>query len=165
MHKQDTHCQKLCLTTSPDIESEYAMINDLWFHIQEDPYRVRFPIYTSDSSCVPTKDLAAIKKIKEFGMGVHLVIVDSDEYVYKGVDRLLYISRDIEVLEQELRNLELIHANEGNVRLTAVVVSDNPYRTTTATENNKHLTSLQRILLEYHPNGILQNALESPKPN
>ena len=164
LYEQDTHCQKLCLKTSPDIESEYAIINDLWFHIQEDPYRVRFPKYDSGSSCVPIKDLAAIKKIKEFGMGVHLVHVDSDEYVYKEIDRPLYIPRDSEVLEQELRNLELIYANEGFVRLAADVVSDNPYRTTPVTETN-HPTSLQGILLEYYPNGILQNALKSPKPN
>ncbi|KAH8588019.1 kinase-like domain-containing protein [Bisporella sp. PMI_857] len=162
--EQDTHRQKLRLKTLPDVESEYAVINDLWFCIQEDPYRVRFPIYNGGSNCVPIRDLSAIKKIKEFGMGVHLVHVDSDEFVYKEIDRPLYIPRDSEVLEQELRNLELMHANEGVVRLTAVVVSDNPYRTTAAPEND-HPTSLQGILLEYHSNGILQNALESPKPN
>ena len=57
-----------------------------------------------------------------------------------------------------------MQGSEGVVWLTAVVVSDNPYRTTAAIENDPP-TSLQGILLEYHPNGMLQNALQSPKPN
>ena len=57
-----------------------------------------------------------------------------------------------------------MHGSEGVVRLTAVVVSDNPYRTTATIENDLP-TSLQGILLEYHPNGMLQNTLQSPKPD
>lgn len=156
--------QKLCLRTPLDTESEYAVINDLWLCIQEDLCRVQFPIYNGCSSCVPTKDLSAIKKMKEFGMGVHLVHVNSHEYVYKEINRPLYVPNDSEALELELRNLERMHGNEGVVQLIAVVVSDNPYRTTKAIEDNPP-TSLQGILLEYHPNGTLQNVLESPKPN
>ena len=162
--EHDIHHQKLHLKTPLDIESEYAVIDDLWFHIQEDPCQVRFPIYNGGSSCIPTKDLSMIKKIKEFSMGVYLAHVESDKFVYKEIDRPLYIPRDSEVLELELRNLELMYGNEGIVRLAAAVVSDNPYRTTAAIENNPP-TNLQEILLEYHPNGILQDALESPKPN
>ncbi|KAF2185350.1 hypothetical protein K469DRAFT_456287, partial [Zopfia rhizophila CBS 207.26] len=162
--QQDTHRQKLCLKTRLDTESGYVVIDDLWLRVQEDPSRVRFLVYNGGGSCVPTRGLLAIKKIKEFGMGVHLVHVDSDEYVYKEVNRPLYIPRDSEVLEMELRNLERMHDSEGVVRLIAVVVSDNPYQTTKVIENDPPI-SLQGILLEYHPNGMLQNALQSPKPN
>jgi serine/threonine protein kinase len=146
------------------MESEFAVINDLWLRIQEDPYRVRFPIYNGYGSCVPTRDLSAIKKMKEFSMGVHLVHVDSDEYIYKEVDRPLYIPNDSDALERELQNLEQMHGNKGIVQLIAVVVSDNPYRTTKAIGDNSP-NSLQGLLLEYHPNGRLKDMLQSPKPN
>jgi serine/threonine protein kinase len=95
---------------------------------------------------------------------VHLVRVDSDEYVYKEVDKPLYVPRDSEVLELELRNLEQMRGSKGIVQLIAAVVSDNPYRTAKAIEDDTP-TSLQGILLEYHPNSTLQNVLRSPKLN
>lgn len=73
---------------------------------EKNPSRVRFPVYKSSRSCVPTKDLSLIKKMKEFNMGVYLVHVDSEEYVYKEIDRPLYMPKDSEVLESELRYLE-----------------------------------------------------------
>ena len=162
--EHDTHCQKLCLKTPLDTESEYAVIDDLWLRIQEDPYRVRYPVYNGYGSCVPVRDPSAIRKIKEFGMGVHLVHVDSDDYVYKEVDRPLYTPNDSEALELELRNLERMQGYAGVGQLIAVVVSNNPYRTTKATED-EFPSSLHGILLEYHPNGMLQEVLQSPKLN
>jgi serine/threonine protein kinase len=100
--------------------------------------------------------------MKEFGMGVHLVHVDSDDYVYKEVDRPLYRPNDSEALELELRNLERMQGSAGVVKLIAVIVSDNPYRTTKATEDGTP-SSLHGILLEYHPNGTLADVLQSPK--
>ena len=79
------------------------------------------------SSMVFIRNLLEIAKIQELGNGVYLVCVDSVEYVYKEVDRLLYTPRDSEVLELELRNLEWMRGSKGVVRLVAVVVSDNPY--------------------------------------
>ena len=52
--EQDTHRKKLRLKTPLDTESEYAVIDDLWLRIQEDPYRVRFSIYNGCGSCGPT---------------------------------------------------------------------------------------------------------------
>ncbi|PMD66897.1 uncharacterized protein K444DRAFT_605883 [Hyaloscypha bicolor E] len=155
IRQQDTHSQRLYLRISLDTESEYAAIVDnLWFCICEDPFRVRFPVYNGSSS---TRNLSEIKKIQELSNGIHLVCVDSMDYVYKEVDRPLYVPRDTEVLEQELRNLERIRSSKGVVRLITVVISDNPYRTAKAKDDNP--TSLQGILLEYYPNGTLQNVL------
>jgi hypothetical protein len=145
------------------VESEYAVVDDLWLRVREDPYRVRYPVYNGCDSCVPVKDLSIIKKIREFGMGVHLVRVDSDDYVYKEVDRPLYMPNDSKALEMELRNLERMHRNKGVVQLIAVVVSHNPYRTAKAVGYDPP-TTLQGILLEYHPNGMLKDMLQSPKP-
>jgi serine/threonine protein kinase len=162
--QQDAHSQRLRLKTPLDTESEYAAVVDhLWLCIHEDPFRVRFPVYNG-SSTVSTRNLSEIKKIQELGDGVHLVRVDNVEYVYKEVDRPLYMPRDSEVLELELQNLERMRGSKGIVRLVAAVVSDNPYRTAKAKEDDNP-TSLQGILLEYHPNGTLQSALQSPKLN
>jgi hypothetical protein len=101
--EHNTFCQKLRLKTPLDMESEYAVVDDLWLRVREDPCRVRYPVYNGCDSCVPVKDLSIIKKIRESGMGVHLVRVDSDDYVYKEVDRPLYMPNDSKALEMELR--------------------------------------------------------------
>ncbi|TVY44213.1 hypothetical protein LSUB1_G002329 [Lachnellula subtilissima] len=140
------------------MESESAVIDDLWLRKQEDQYQVRYPVYNGFGSYVPARDLSAIK-MKEFGIGVHLVHVESNDYVYKEVDRPLYIPNDSETLELELRNLERMHGNKGVVQLIAIIISHNPYRTTKAIRDNTP-TSLQGILLEYYPDGMLQDALK-----
>ncbi|KAH9204178.1 hypothetical protein DL95DRAFT_418453 [Leptodontidium sp. 2 PMI_412] len=133
--QQDAHSQRLRLKTPLDTESEYAAVVDhLWLCIHEDPFRVRFPVYNG-SSTVSTRNLSEIKKIQELGDGVHLVRVDNVEYVYKEVDRPLYMLRDSEVLELELQNLERMRGSKGVVRLVAAVVSDNPYRTAKAIQD------------------------------
>lgn len=80
---------------------------------------------------------------------------------YNEINRPLYVPRDSEVLEKQLRNLERLRGTEGVVR------SDNPYQTA-KTKKDDSRAVLQGILLEYHPNGTLQNALQdalqSPKP-
>jgi hypothetical protein len=52
-------------------------------------------------------------------MGVYKVRVMGNEitYVYKEVDRPLYEPKDSELLEQELRNLILLHGIDGIVQL------------------------------------------------
>lgn len=56
-----------------------------------------------------------------------------------------------------------MHGDEGTVRLIALVVGDNPYRTTKPSDHEP-FTILCGILLEYHPNGTLQAVLQLPKP-
>jgi serine/threonine protein kinase len=56
-----------------------------------------------------------------------------------------------------------MHRNKGVVQLIAVVVSHNPYRTAKAVGYDPP-TTLQGILLEYHPNGMLKDMLQLPKP-
>lgn len=158
--KNETHYQPLHLKRQLEPESEYAIIVDnLWCRVQEDPLRVRFPGYNARSSGVSTMRLSDIKMRQELSLGVHLVHVDNAEYVYKEINRPLYHPRDSDVMEQELRNLEQMRGNKHVVRLVAAVVSDNPYQTT-VTEDHP-FASLQGILLEYHSNGTLQDALGS----
>lgn len=163
------HSQRLRFTTALNAESEYAPVDYLWLYIQEDPFRVRFPVYNGGGDGTSTKDLSEIRKTQELSTGVHVIRVNGVEnpYVYKEINRPLYVPRDSEVLEKELRNLERLRGTEGVVQLVAVVISDNPYQTA-KTKNDDSRAVLQGILLEYHPNGTLQNALQdalqSPKP-
>ena len=122
--EHETHCQRLRLKTPLDPESDYAIYRrQSVVSCTEDPYRVRFPTYDGGSSGVPTRHLLDIKKVQELGMGVHRVHVDNVEYVYKEVDRPLYVPRDSDVLEQELRNLEWMRGSKNVVKLVAAVVS------------------------------------------
>jgi hypothetical protein len=138
-------------------ENEYT--SSFWLHVRDDPSLVRFPLY--NDSGIATQDLSEISKIQELSMGVHTVRVEENEnvYVYKEIGRPMYGPRDSEVLEKELRNLNLVIVGVV-VQLVAPVVSSNPYQTTKTTYNP---IVLQGILLEYHPNGTLQDALRSPK--
>lgn len=105
---------------------------------------------------------------QELGLGVYKVQVGSDQksYIYKEVDKLLYKLRDTKVLEKELQNLQLLRNTSSVVQLVATVVSNNLYQTT-ETPKNETQTILQGILLKYHPNGTLQDALDllNPKTN
>jgi serine/threonine protein kinase len=72
-----------------------------------------------------------------------------------------YMPDDSQALDQELRNLRLFLSVEGIVQLVAAVVSRNPYQTIL----DKPQVVLRDLLLEYHPNGTLEFALQSPQPN
>ncbi|KAH8166900.1 hypothetical protein CIB48_g1362 [Xylaria polymorpha] len=123
---------------------------------------LRFPFYCLGGSA-SAKELLNIMKMQELEAGVYEARVDGDQalYIYKEIERPLYIPRDSEVLEQELRNLELLRGTEGIARLVAAIVSKNPYQTT---DEEKSTTVLRGILLEHYPNGTLKSALQSPKP-
>ncbi|KAF2241413.1 hypothetical protein BU26DRAFT_440878, partial [Trematosphaeria pertusa] len=86
---------------------------------------------------------------------------DERQYVYKGVDRLIYFPHDAKVLEQELRNLELFHGSKRIVQLVAAVISRSPYQ---SRESGTPPLVLRGILLEYYPNGTLHDALQYLEP-
>ncbi len=88
--------------------------------------------------------MSEIKEIRELSDGLHLVSVNSVDYVYKELDGPLYMPRDSEVLELILRNLERIRGIEGVMRLVTAIMSDNPYRIAKAKED-ENPTSLRGI--------------------
>lgn len=130
-----------------------------WFYIREDPFRVRFPSYDFDSE-TPARNLSEVKKEQELAAGVHeaRLIPDDRLYVYKEVDRPLYEPRDTDILEQELKNLKLVRGATFVVQLIGVVVSTNPYRTARE-DGDDDILVLRGLLLEYHPNGTLEDVL------
>ncbi|KAL2191829.1 kinase-like protein [Thermothelomyces heterothallicus CBS 203.75] len=162
-----TQSVRLPCQTQPAADSEYiSVISHLWVRTLEDPLRIRFPVFDNDSG-IPTKELSEIREKEELnGHSVYKVLLYGDEtvYVYKEVERPHYVPPDTEVLQQELQNLELFRGNTvGIVQLVAAVISQNPYQTAqTGKENDSN--ALRGILLEYHPNGTLEDTLKSPKP-
>ncbi len=98
--------------------------------------------------------------------GVRRTRFDSDDRlcVYRAEDRPLYEPRDTVVLEQELKNLKLVPGAKFIVQLVAVVVSTNPYQTAREDGDDDPLV-LRGLLLEYHPNGTLEDALRLSDQN
>lgn len=159
----DKKGMRLPLRSSPGTDNAYAAKADsLWASVQEDPKRVRYPLYGPSSSPTPTRELKDITKAREVEAGVHEARIDGDPtlYIYKEIERPFYVPRDSEVLIQELRNLELAGGTENIVRLVAAVVSENPYKTT---DGEGSTTVFRGILVERHPNGTLKDALHDPK--
>ncbi|KAM7191165.1 Protein kinase-like domain containing protein [Rhypophila sp. PSN 637] len=156
----------LPVKAEPDAESLYtSVIRRLRFYTREDPLRVRFPPLDA-SGKTSTRDVSEITKVRELAAGVHVVRLRGDErpYVYKEVERPQYLPEDTDILQQELRNLELLPGSEETVRLVATVSSANPYGTAEVDAGSAGTSFLRGFLLEYHPNGTLQDALGSPEP-
>jgi len=176
----------LPLKSTPRFGSEYFPVcNELRLCVREDPFRVHFPVIDC-SSYTATRELSEITKIRQLSAGVHEVCVDNgnNRFVFKEIDNPLYQPRDSQVLSQELRNLQLFQDTKGIVQLVATVVSRNPYHTFSETSeayeaydsdqseqsNETHQshqntktapsTVLRGVLLEYHPNGTLADALQ-----
>lgn len=96
------------LQQPPRAISEYWPIKDeLAIHVQEDPNRVVFPIFTYPPN-VQLVDISRIQKIRRLHCGVHEVRLGDNEstYVYKEVDQPMYVRGDSDVLEREFQNLQ-----------------------------------------------------------
>ncbi|OAA53597.1 Protein kinase-like domain protein [Niveomyces insectorum RCEF 264] len=171
--------KQLHLKTPLSNDSEYApFAEDLWFRIREDPLRVRFPI-CSDTERAPTMEWAILQRHsdEDLGDGVYRVRLRDDGhndnnngkgignlYVCKEINRQIYRPRDTDVLEREMQNLLRLRdagTNANIVRLHALLVSRNPYQTVSG-DDVGGAVHLRGILLEYHPNGTLKDALASP---
>ncbi|KAI0410515.1 kinase-like domain-containing protein [Xylaria grammica] len=132
--------------------------------LREDPTRMRF--LPCDHDRIPTRDLTSIREERGLGAGVCVAYVDGDgdgdsdaePYIYKTFNRVDYIPVDTEVLVHELENLATLQDAQNIVRLKAIVTSIDPYQTC---ESGQGTTVGQGLLLEYHANGTLRDALES----
>ncbi|KAH6631704.1 kinase-like domain-containing protein [Chaetomium tenue] len=164
----DAQSTRLPCKAQPNPENEYSsVISHLWARTQEDSRRVRYPTYDSASGIL-TRDRSEIevKEEEELHGGVYKVrlLADDNIYVYKQVERPFYVAGDSDVLEQELRNLEILRSGDaGVVQLVAAVTSINPYQTAPEQSSGRCGSAVLRgLLLEYHPNGTLEMALKSP---
>ncbi|KAI1110223.1 kinase-like domain-containing protein [Nemania sp. NC0429] len=163
-HDAKAESYELPLLALPDAESGFApRARSLRARTREDLKRVRFPLYRPDGGSPAAEALSNIFEIEQVEAAVYKVRVGNDEslYIYKEIERIIYIPSDSDVMEQELRNLQLFRGTEGIARLVAAVVSENPYQTTTGQDST---TVLRGVLMEYYPNGTLEHALQSPRP-
>ena len=139
-----------------DVRNRFLLIaSALKVTIQEDPLRVKYPVYTKDST-LPEVLLEDISMEKDFNGSVFRVkqAGKSQPYVYKKVDRPFYEPNDTCVFLNELKNLKLLRGKPHIVQLCYVVVSNNPIFT--------HGSSLvtRGCLLEYYPLGTLEDRLQ-----
>ena len=138
----------------------HQFVNDLlYYQVWEDPSRTQYPSFVKDLS-VPTTELAGIKKIAKIAPGISKVNISSDpkkrHYIFKSIEKPFYNPTDTKILQQELQNLKLFHQSTSIVQLLSVVISTNPYHTGKSEDSGPVLRGL---LLEYHPNGTLEDAL------
>ena len=126
--------------------------------IQEDPLRVKYPVYAKDST-LPEVLLEDISTEKDFNGSVFRVkrAGESQLYVYKKVDRPFYEPNDTCVFLSELKNLKLFRGKPHIVQLRCIVVSSNPYQTISS--RGSPLVT-RGFLLEYHPLGTLDDRLQ-----
>lgn len=142
-----------------DLDGNKIELCGRWFYVREDPFRVRFPSYSTNSG-IRTINLAIVEEDRELAAGVHEVRLADNQrlYIYKQVDRPLYEPRDTQILEEELRNLQVLHGAKFVVQLVGIVVSPNPYQTFRASTGNS-CDVIRGLLLEHHPNGTLECVL------
>jgi hypothetical protein len=158
-----TSTQPLPLKDLPSCESDYAKFRSatFWFHAQEYTEHTHYPLYIGSGHTVHLANTQRVKDIESFEhVYIARILGDEREYVYKGVDRLIYFPHDTKVIEQELRNLELFHGNKQIVQLVAAVISSSPYQT----RETGAPPVLRGILFEYLPHGTLHDAIQFPEP-
>ncbi|KAF3483914.1 protein kinase domain-containing protein [Arthroderma uncinatum] len=149
------------LTPSLTLRNRFDEVsNKLRYTIREDVSRVIYP-QVEDLS-VPTRWLSDIKLKEGLPSAVPWIsLAKLDEngrwYIYKEIERPFYSPRDSDVMQQELRNLMQFRHVPNIVQLVAVVVSRNPYLTTTPV-NDKPV--MRGILLEYYSGGTLELILK-----
>lgn len=155
--------QLLQLKELPSSCSDYASFRtaSLWFLVQEYHEYIRYPPYSGIGRTIHLRNIQRVEDIDSYEhVNTARILGDDRQYVYKGVDRLIYYPQNTEVLEQELRNLVLLHGSKRIVQLVAAVISSSPYQT----RESEAPPVLRGILLQYHPNGTLHDILQSPDP-
>ncbi|KAL2137203.1 hypothetical protein VTI74DRAFT_6414 [Chaetomium olivicolor] len=143
--------QLLPLVNSPKIESEYYRRHEvglLWVRTREDPRR--FPVIENIAP--------AVYKVQLRGDG-------TKSYIYKAVEQPADEPRDSSFIEKELQNLEIFRGKDVPiVQLVAAVVSSNPYQTDHLNSDPEKASDklvLRGFLIEHHPNGTLEKAVDA----
>lgn len=127
-----------------------SLIEEVPYRIQEDPFRVRYPLCHDFPSFQHMHVNELIQEV-EISNGVFRVLHQGSKtpYILKVVNCPLYYPRDTQVIEKELENLELFRGVEGIVQPAGVAVFSNPYASTQ--ESSEMVIS--GILMEYYNGG------------
>lgn len=126
----------------------------LRYRIREDEAGKRYPKIAGISlPRVPLSDLTMEDKINP---SVFIVMAaNSGPYVYKSIDRPDYRPSDTDEVYQELRNLQRFRDSPSIVQPIAVVVSENPWRS-----SEQSPPVIRGFLLPYHLDGNLGRNLD-----
>ncbi|RVX67795.1 hypothetical protein B0A52_07723 [Exophiala mesophila] len=127
--------------------------------VHEDRSRIIFPPIDESLSTVPEISHLDLLEQKDITGSATLVKTVNDErlFIYKRIDRPLYQSMDTQVLVVEARNLQRLSFSAHIVKLVAIAVSANPYRTDSVKEGQP---VIRGIILEYHTGGTLEQWLD-----
>ncbi|KAL2048966.1 hypothetical protein ABVK25_010819 [Lepraria finkii] len=129
--------------------------------VREDPLRVLYPpyshTYVHDPSW-PTKWLSAIQAEEHIAGSAFRVVLAGEKipYVFKKIDRPFYQPEDTAIIQQELQNLRLFRGAPNIVQLSGIVISPDPYQTTTGYYES---VVVRGFLMEHHPGGTLEQWL------
>jgi len=125
--------------------------------IREDPLMVLYPRYAHDASW-PTIWSSTIQAEEHVAGSAFRVLLVGEKisYIFKKVDRPFYQPEDSAVIQQELQNLKLCGGAPNIVQLFGIVISPDPYQTTTGHDESP---VVRGFLMEHHPGGTLEQWL------
>ncbi|KAJ5385484.1 hypothetical protein N7517_003395 [Penicillium concentricum] len=127
------------------------------YEITEDPKRVFYPVCPSSS--LRKIDVNQLQSKSEILGGVSKVLLENQAFVYKEINRPLYIPPwDTQCIMKELEVLTQFQGYPGIVQLAGIVICTNPYKTDPASERPKVVSG---FLLEFWDLGSLEQILES----
>ncbi|KAL4915063.1 kinase domain protein [Aspergillus aurantiobrunneus] len=127
----------------------------LEYKIREDPLRVVYPASTDYPFFRKIND-EELTRDTEISDGVYQVFYEGLRYILKLVNRPLYEPRDTNVFRKELENLGYFAGVPNIVQAEGVVVSTNPYMTSSASDGALVVTG---ILLMAYSGGSLRDVL------
>ncbi|RJE18586.1 Protein kinase domain-containing protein [Aspergillus sclerotialis] len=129
------------------------------YHIAEDPERVMYPILDRSQN-LPTIDAGRLEIIEAIAPTVSTVLFQKNKFVYKTIDRPIYIPGDTEHILNEINVLTQFSGKPNIAQLVGVVVSEDPYKTRPSAIRPPVITGL---LLEYYSGGSLQQIITENK--
>ncbi|PLB43346.1 kinase-like protein [Aspergillus steynii IBT 23096] len=157
--EQASYSAKLPLNPGHNPESSDSLDADWTYIIQEDVARVRYPNYENNSN-LPAMILTDIEETEQLSNNVFLITKkdEATNFIYKTVDHPFNEPNHTTMFERELHNLQLYQDSPSMVQLIAVVKAPSPYQTTTTPSEQDH-NVIYGMVLEYHPNGTLEDAI------
>lgn len=145
------------LPTKSVNSSAGSLTDRFWtYSIREDDSRVRYPPCEAYFG-LPMAELSDIREEREILDNVFIVSWKGQACIYKTVDRFFYDPSYTTIFEKEVSYIRLFHGAPNIAQLLAIVTSQTPFKTNIQEDGPEVVTG---ILLEYYPNGTLEEAID-----